>query len=195
MNLTVVNNTAELVENDVSEQTSTKFLAMEGDDVNLECSTNAVKLSSSLGMRLGFVFSTLQDPLSTIQEYNKTLSCDTDSSSVVFDPHWVITRKDGNCFLSIKGFGSADNGQYGCHLFLTNSNSQYDSDWSNSVFLISSDELKPSSDFHNSILGLIVTTLFCILVVSMVVIVVAFGIILTGPIVQKCRRPGNILMS
>lgn len=155
--------------------------------VSLECSSGLANQLTSHAVRLKFVFSTSQDPLSNTEEYDKIMWCNETSK----DGNWIITPQGNTCLLKVINFSLADNGKYGCFMFLPDS---YDDDWSNSVSLVSSSDLKPSLDLNNT-LGIIVTVIIAIVIgltVGITLILVTIpGIYFVYKLVRSSGNGGN----
>lgn len=156
-----------MVENDGKE---TKFQVKDDSSVTLNCSIDFPDQLSVTGTKLNFAFWSSTDPLSSTDNYNKTLSCDEATPSQ--DGNWVITRSGNTCYLTIN-FSSADNGQYVCYTYIPNDNAPYNSDRSNTISLLSATKLQPST-VNPQTLGLIVTVVIAVLIAFIVVSVLVF---------------------
>ena len=136
-------------------------------------------------MKLNFVFGSSKDPLSCItKEYDKSVLCDDKLDAQVKSDNWVVTRKGNICYLKIVNFNTSDNGQYDCFISLTNANSPYNEDCSNSITIISESGLKKHFNTDNASFGHIVTGFAAVVIAFIVVIVLVVFVV--SPAVQ-CR--------
>ncbi len=147
-----------------------KHITTDDDNpVTLNCSSGLQDQQTPL--RFKFVFNrTPPDQLSINEEYDRTVWCNETSDGTTPYPNWKITRLDDACLLRLTEFSQMDNGTYGCILYHPDSNSHYNDDFSNTIYLISPTDTKPASAIINVIFVVTVTigALIGLLIVSAV---------------------------
>lgn len=124
--------------------------------VTLNCSSGLQDHQTPL--RFKFVFSrTVQDQMSINEEYDRTVWCNETNDGKTPYSNWEIIRLDDACLLRLTEFSQMDNGTYGCILYHPDSNSHYNDDLSNTIYLIAPSDTKPASAILNVIFVVTIT--------------------------------------